>query len=234
MISTLKLFSSIVGTAVVLGLTAPAQANLINYSFEESPGVGKGNFSLLNESDVNGWQTTDRKIEIWGDGFEGVSAVDGDYFAEINAYIDGTLFQDISGIGAEEEVDFYFYHRARSGTDVMNLAITDFGTDNLFGTEDDTVLFSKDYSATTENWVLNNSDDEAVIKTLGNSMRFAYSAVSTGSNNSSIGNFIDAANFGVSIAPPPTDPAKDVPEPTSALAILAVGAISIGSRLKKK
>ena len=68
--------------------------------------------------------------------------------------------------------------------------------------------------------------------TLGNNIRFAYSAVSTGSGRKSVGNFLDAANFG--LASEITPEAQDVPEPASALAILAMGAISFGGSLIKK
>lgn len=229
-----KLAYSVAGTVVVaLGLTAPAQANLINYSFEDSQ-VDLGKYKIFNESDVSGWQSTDRGIEIWGNGFQGVSAAEGDRFAEINAYINGSLFQEVSNIDMGQKMGFSFFHRARVGTDVMNLAITDLGIDNLFGTTDDTVLFTKDYSATTEAWVNNTSANEADIMTLGNNMRFAYSAVSTGSGNSSIGNFIDAAKFDLASNIDLEDDAQDVPEPVSALAVLAIGAVSIGGIKRKQ
>ncbi|MEA5464790.1 hypothetical protein [Leptothoe sp. PORK10 BA2] len=53
-------------------------------------------------------------------------------------------------------------------------------------------------------------------------MRFAYSAVSTGFGSPSIGNFLDAANFGLASEINPDDTVQDVPEPASALAILAI------------
>ncbi|MEM9093067.1 MAG: PEP-CTERM sorting domain-containing protein [Cyanobacteria bacterium P01_F01_bin.53] len=163
-----------------------------------------------------------------------MQAEEGNYFAELNAHIDGTLFQDVSGVDAGQQMGFSFLHRARRGTDVMNLAITDLGLDNEFGTADDTVLFTKDYAATTAQWETNTSEGEETIMTLGNDIRFAYSAVSTGSGNNSIGNFIDEAKFGLAANVTPDAVAKDVPEPASILALLAFGGLSVGGALRKK
>lgn len=231
-----NVFVALLGAVVAtVGLAGNAQASgLTNYNFEDSNGSYPGlkRFKFLNESQVSGWQTTDSKIEIWGDGFLGVDAGDGNYFAEINAHNYGSLFQEVSDIDAGQQMGFTFMHRARKGTDVMNLSITDLGLDNVFGTEDDTVLFEKDYSATTAKWELNTSENEDAIITLGNSMRFAYTAVSTGSGNKSVGNFLDAANFG--LASEVTPGAQDVPEPGSILALLAIGGMSVSGVLTKK
>lgn len=232
-----NVFIAVAGAVVATaGLSGAAQAaGLANYNFEEANGAypGLNKYRFLNESAVAGWKTTDSKIEIWGDGFLGVDAGDGKYFAEINAHKAGTLFQEVSDIEAGQQVGFTFMHRARKGTDVMNLAITDLGLDNKYGTQDDTVLFTKNYSATTAQWETNTSENEDVIMTLGNNMRFAYSAVSTGSGSQSVGNFLDAANFGLASEVTPDDKRQDVPEPVSALAILAIGAVSVGGALKK-
>ncbi|NEQ51804.1 MAG: PEP-CTERM sorting domain-containing protein [Leptolyngbya sp. SIO3F4] len=232
-----NVFVAAVGAVVAtVALAGNAQAaGLVNYNFENNNGAypGLGKYKFLNESQVSGWKTTDSHIEIWGDGFLGVDAGDGNYFAELNAKKAGSLFQEVSNIDAGQRMGFSFMHRARKNTDVMNLAITDLGADNKYGTNDDTVLFTKDYSATTAQWELNTSENEESIMTLGNKIRFAYSAVSTGSGSKSVGNFLDAANFGLASEVTPDDK-RDVPEPVSALAVLAIGAISVGGAFKKK
>lgn len=206
-----------------------AQATLINGGFE-IPDIGDtATVSQQNPANVPGWQTTDQSIEIWANGFNGVFAEEGTQFAEINAFISGTLFQEVSGIAAGSEVGFTFLHRGRAGVDVMNLAITDLGLDNLFGTADDTILFSSNYSADNTAWVRNTNEGEDPIISLGNDVRFAYSAVSTATGNPSVGNFLDDANFGVGIGatPPPS-----VPEPATIIGILAFSRLSLG--LKRK
>lgn len=179
---------------------------------------------------VPGWETSasDNKIEIWTSGFLGVTAYEGNQFIELNATQVSTVFQDVSGIAAGLEVGFEFAHRARVGTDIMNLTITDLGEDNIFGGGNDTILFTNNYSATTAAWVKNTNAGEAPIITLGNNLRFAYSAVSTGSGSPTVGNFIDGASFGVGVGPEP-DPPTDVPEPASILGLLAIGALGATS-----
>ncbi len=201
-----------------------AQAALINGGFE-TPDISSGpTFSHQNPANVPGWQATDPAIEIWANGFRGVTSYEGTQHAEINTFTNGTLFQEVSGLAAGVQVGFEFAHRARVGTDVMNLAITDLGLDNVFGTADDTVLFTKNYSATTAAWVFNTNAGEAPIITLGNNVRLAYSAVSTGSGKPGEGNFLDAADFGVNVGV--------VPEP---LTILGAGtAIAFGGAFKRK
>ncbi|GBF85630.1 PEP-CTERM sorting domain-containing protein [Aphanothece sacrum] len=67
-------------------------------------------------------------------------------------------------------------------------------------------------------------NSSADIITLGNNIRFAYSAVSTGSGNRSVGNFLDAADFGVGVG--------IVPEPLTMLG--AATAIGFGASFKRK
>ena len=104
--------------AMSVGMTAPAEAftNTLNSDFEENY-VVDNTFRFFSENSVNGWETTDTAIEIWGNGFQGVYAPSGNNFVEINARRSGTLYQDLTGIAAGQQIDFSFYHRARRGTD---------------------------------------------------------------------------------------------------------------------
>ncbi|MBP0020716.1 MAG: PEP-CTERM sorting domain-containing protein [Cyanobacteria bacterium SBLK] len=110
----------------------------------------------------------------------------------------------------------------------MSLEITDLGEDNIFGTQDDTSLFYNTYSATTAAWVYNTNAGEDAIVTLGNTLRFAYGAVSTGSGNATVGNFLDAVSFGVGVGE-----SQPVPEPASLLGLLVFGTLGASS-LKRK
>jgi len=221
---------SIVFTTTITTLAAvqSAQATtLINGGFE-LPDI-PGRFNQRQENLVPGWETsaTDNNIEIWTSGFTGVTAYEGNQFVELNATQSSTVYQDVSGIAAGLDVGFEFAHRARVGTDVMNLTITDLGDDNIFGGGNDTILFTNNYSATTAGWVVNTNEGEAPIITLGNNLRFAYSAVSTGSGNLTIGNFIDGASFGLGVGA--VNSPSEVPEPASILGLLAVGALGATS-----
>lgn len=203
---------------LALALSQNATAMLINGGFE-TPDLGSGStFDLLNPATVPGWSTTDSAIEIWANGFLGVTSFEGTQHAEINAFINGTLFQEVSGITAGSSIGYEFAHRARVGTDVMRLTITDLGIDGLLGGGNDTELFSSLFSADTSAWVFNSGSG---LTALGNTMRFAYTAVSTGSGSSSVGNFLDAANFGVGVGN------GQVPEP-SIIALFALGFLGLG------
>ena len=207
--------------------TSEAQAGLINGGFEQ-PYLGTSpTFSQENPANVPGWKTTDSAIEIWVNGFNGVPAAQGKQFAEINAFINGTLFQEVPGIAAGSQVGFTFLHRARVGTDVMALTITDLGIDNLLGGGNDTVLFNKQYSATDSAWVQNTNAGEVPIIALGNNIRFAYSAISTGSGSLSVGNFLDAVDFGVGVG-------VTVPEPSTILGLGLVTLVGLGTSFKRK
>ena len=92
----------------------------------ETPTVTVGGFQQLPQALVPPWQTTDGAglIEIWSDGFNGVPAAEGVQFAELNATTAGTLYQDVvSTPGAT--MSWTLLHRAREGTDVMQVLIGD-------------------------------------------------------------------------------------------------------------
>lgn len=175
------------------------KASLTNPSFEEPLG-NKGSIKFVKS--IPGWKTTDTEFEIWSTGFEGFKAHAGDQFVELNAHIDGTLYQDSMGIKKGSVLEFTFAHRGRNGKDTMKLTITDLGPDNALGGSDDTVLFTKEYSTGKEAWAVYNSTKEPRIFAMGNTVRFAYSAVhGTGGKgpNKSEGNFLDDADFGVGV-----------------------------------
>lgn len=222
--------------ALGLGIASSAQAEgLINGSFEQPVLPPGPNYKFINEASVPGWQTTatDNLIEIWANGFLGVISSDGNQHAELNATQSSTLFQDATDIAAGSQVGFTFDHRARVGVDTMQLTITDLGVDNLRGgveTAADTVLFQKQYSTGTADWATYDSFLEAPIFALGNNIRFAYSAISTGSGNASIGNFIDNADFGVNVA----TSLVQTPEPASILSLLVIGMLGVETILKRK
>ncbi len=179
--------------------SVPQRLALHNTSFEEPRG-NKGSFAFVES--MPGWKTTDDEFEIWSSGFEGVEAHDGDQFVELNANIDGTLYQDLTGIRRGAALDFSFAHRGRNGDDTMKLTITDFGADNTIGNEDDVVLFVKEYTTGKDAWAVYDNANEDMIRALGNTVRFAYTAVhGTGGQgpDKTEGNFLDSVTFGIEV-----------------------------------
>lgn len=195
-------------TLLALGLMLSLNANaaFINGSFETprfTPGTA--DWTLYSDSTEGiGWKTTatDHQIELWSDNFQGVAAYDGAQFAELNANQVSTLYQDVAGIAANSILDFHFAHRGRLGADTMQLDIVDLGADNLFGGGDDTTLFSNQYSDDNTAWGFYTSDGLAPIVALGNTLRFSYISIAAAGGNPAVGNFIDAADFGVGVNDP--------------------------------
>lgn len=210
--------ASLVAVGLLLGASVPAHAGLINGGFE-NPVIAPTSYIITNQSNVPGWLTTssDSNIEIWSTGYNNASggpvpSYEGNQFAEINATQFATLYQDVSGIGAGLKLGFQFAHRGRAGVDTMRLTITDLGLDNVLGGGNDTVLFTDLYSDGNTAWGFYTNPFP--ILALGNNVRFAYEAV-TAAGSISIGNFLDAVDFGVGVGEP-------VPE-TAPFALMGLG-----------
>ena len=119
------LFAAIAGSPLsVRSATCGTETSSLGNGGFESPGVPAATYDILDPSLVAPWSTTDVGIEVWGDGFLGVPAYEGSNFAELNANIAGTLYQDVvSTPGAT--MTWTLQHRGRDGTDVMQVLIGD-------------------------------------------------------------------------------------------------------------
>ncbi len=87
------------------------------------------NQSILSTS-VSGlyWKNSaENNIELWRSGFQGVPSADGSQFAEMNAFVPGTLYQDLATVPGTT-MRWTLSHRARApggagGNDTMRVVI---------------------------------------------------------------------------------------------------------------
>lgn len=161
---------------------------LVNGGFER-PTIPARSFRQLLESDVPGWETTasDKKIEIWSTGFNGVTAPVGDQFAELNATQPSELFQTVETTPGQT-LTWSLLHRARAAGasgDTMSVNIGAPGEK-----PDATYTFTDTLS---EGWVRHTGEytvPEGQVRT-----RFGFESGATASGNRSIGNFLDDIFF---------------------------------------
>ncbi len=199
-----KTIASLTLLTASISAQATPVTGLLNGSFED-PASSKKTYRIMDASLVPHWETSasDKKIEIWSNGFI-YNSFEGNQHIELNANSVGTLYQTTAAVTSGSELSFKFAHRGRTGVDTLRLTITDLGSDNTYGTDDDTALFSKQYSTGNNAWVQYTNNGEDTILSLGNAMRFAYASIATSGPNNSYGNLLDDVSFGsVSSVPVP-------------------------------
>ncbi|PAV27088.1 PEP-CTERM sorting domain-containing protein [Tamilnaduibacter salinus] len=179
-----------------------AHANLINNGSFENPDVDSGSWEYFTSSQVPGWDGDN--IEIW-DSFNGVNAVDGDQFAELNAHPDQTdpfgIYQDITTV-ANQWYNVAFAYRARAN---------------------DSEVF--EFAAADESWTLNDHTTgewslfSGMFKAESNLSRIQFKSVSP---DGTIGNFVDDVRV-----------TAKVPEPGT-LALLGLGLAGLGLSRRRR
>jgi uncharacterized repeat protein (TIGR01451 family) len=183
---------------------------LLNGGFE-SPGIDSAvvprqtftsNIKAYYEIDVPGWNTndlTENAIEIWQNGAFGVPAYEGSQFAELNAYGNFGLFQDIATIPGQT-LRWQFAHRARENgagvvVDTMQLNV---------GSPGGSLSSQGIYSTDSTGWILYQGTYQ--VPPSQYITRFQFDALSTGSGNIGIGNFLDAVKFSTDTCVPTVTP----------------------------
>ena len=153
----------------------------VNASFENLA-IGLNKYKIVSADLIDGWSTTasDNKIEVWGDGFLGVSAADGDYFIELNANQVASLYQEIETTPGTT-LTWSISHRGRTGEDVATMSVGDVVLETMtdgnteWGTYTGTYVVPEGQTTTT----------------------FSLNSVSSASGSKSVGNFID--DFSVTV-----------------------------------
>jgi len=207
--------------ALALGISAiawcaVAQASqlVVNGSFETVNGSFTSSNALQTQTtNLPGWHTTNANglAELWRAPGNDVgtprTAASGTIWAELNARDPSNLYQEFTGVGTNAALTLDFAHRGRNGIDAMSATLTDLGADNLFGTADDSVLFSQVYGDDASSWAFYNIGG---ITSRGNTLRLAFAAVSSFGGAGAAGNFLDAVSL------------QAVPEPGS-VALVGLG-----------
>ena len=151
----------------------------------ETPAIPDASYTITPSSNVPGWESTDPSgIEIWSSGFQGVPSAVGRQFAELNATQAGTLFQEVA-TQPGQSLQWSLLHRGRGGTDVMDV---------LIGAPGGELVSQGNLSDDTSGWGRHTG---IYLVPAGQTVtRFGFRAVSTGSGDNSIGNFLDDISFG--------------------------------------
>ncbi|MCZ0073961.1 isopeptide-forming domain-containing fimbrial protein [Bacillus sonorensis] len=175
----------------------PAPVALINGSFEQGPAKGSaGAPYFFLESEVPGWKTTDnasptgqKVIEIWNHQLGYPEAAksypappDGNRWAELNAYENGMLYQDVKTTPGQT-IYWRLSHMGRGGVDTMQLRIGA-ATANPY----DTVVQRKMSDGNTKWGTYTGAYTVPAGQT---TTRFGFEAVSVASGSIGAGNFLD-------------------------------------------
>jgi uncharacterized repeat protein (TIGR01451 family) len=171
-------------TCCLLPTPAAAQLrSLQNSSFElnDPRGPGAPNFEIITNGAVVGWDSTTGEIELWDTNFLGVPAFAGNVFAEMNANVNGTLYQNICLINGEP-LGWTFAHRARS--DGPSVQTARFQVANSGGTVLQTLAVQ---ASTTANQVWNVNTGSTTYTGTSGLQRVQFNTLDTGS----LGNFLD-------------------------------------------
>ncbi|MBR7796647.1 LPXTG cell wall anchor domain-containing protein [Agaribacter marinus] len=167
--------------------------SLINGSFEEPKTSGDaGRAYMYKPSSVPGWNTTDSAIEIWRPGNPSeysnyYPAPDESRWAELNAYENGMLYQDVETTPGQT-LYWSLDHRGRAGEDTMQVRIGPV-TDNPY----DTVV-QEQITDGNDAW---GTHTGIYIVPEGQTLtRFGFEAVTSAGNGLAMGNFIDNIFFG--------------------------------------
>ncbi|GIP35800.1 isopeptide-forming domain-containing fimbrial protein [Paenibacillus sp. J2TS4] len=173
-----------------------AAVALINGSFED--GAERGSYDptglYFYESEVPGWLTTDdamgvKLIEIWNYklGLPGAVTnfappVDGDRWAELNAYENGMLYQDIETTPGQT-IYWRLSHMGRQGVDTMQVRIGP-ATNDPYDTVAQTQM-------STGNTAWETYTGSYTVPAGQTTTRFGFEALSTASGSIGAGNFLD-------------------------------------------
>lgn len=151
----------------------------------ELPVLSSG-FSLVNEDNVPGWETTasDKQMEIWTSGFQGVPAQEGRQFFELNGNMVSDFYQELC-LNPGSTITWSVWHRGRSGVDVAVVKI---------GATLESAVVLETMSDGNTAW--GQYTGVYTVPEGQTTTVFVFSSVSAAGGSPSVGNFLD--NFEIS------------------------------------
>jgi hypothetical protein len=189
------------GLIVTLLLTRGAMAQctyLSNTDFENTQ--ISTTQTIGPESLILPWYTTasDKQVEVWRNGFQGVPAFSGNQFIELNANVVSTIFQNFTATPGST-FTLNFAHRGRQGNDVMNVSIgSPIPITAVSGTSAVGTIYVDKGSFTDGNtaWGFYTVSFTIPTSATGTSFSVRFTSVSAAGGNASVGNFLDAISIG--------------------------------------
>lgn len=143
--------------------------------------------ALVNATSFPCWKTTstDNKIEVWANGYNGINSYSGSQFIEANATMHCTVYQDFTA-NAGDYLSISFAHRARgSGIDSILVSVGPVG-----GPYTALGRFGDGISA----WIYRTLN-YSVPTGAGNNYTLRFTTLYVGNGNNAIGNFLDAVKI---------------------------------------
>lgn len=188
--------------------------NIKNGSFESPVAPTTTYFVKDNTKDLY-WKTTayDRTIELVSTknssvvqgGYYTTTAADGTQFAELNANVVSTLYQDIKTVPGST-MKWSLNHRGRWGTDSMKLMIGS----PIEDLKDQIPDGQSAPNMITSNTAWKEYTGSYVVPEGQTVTRFAFVSVSAAGNNNSVGNLLDKIRFTIKPPTPSPVPSKDI------------------------
>lgn len=142
--------------------------------------VNRPRYYFMNEADIPGWSTTasDDIMEIWQDGFNGVSAPEGGQFFEINAHRWAALYKEVC-LTPCTTVRWSIKHRGRLGVDAAAVKI---GGSLATAVTMDTMTTGQVWTEYSGTYTVPQGETTTY---------FIFETVASHQNRQSYGNFID-------------------------------------------
>ncbi|KKO49008.1 hypothetical protein VT06_08440 [Arsukibacterium sp. MJ3] len=193
---------TLLGAVTLIAASFSSQATLITNGDFESNQIDPNSWTFLSSSDVAGWQGSN--IEIWN-ALNGVMAVSGDHFIELNAHGanvgDWSIFQTFA-TEINRQYELSFFYRARNNNDErFEVSVPGLEWDISGHAKDVWTKFENTFTATSTSSILR------------------FRSLTAGTE----GNFIDNVQV---TASPGRDVSVAVPEPTT-LAAFGAGLLAL-------